>query len=92
MTAPPDPHRLMRIAILEEAVGRLQEIDALIESIERAELLNEVKGREGPRRRQCAASLLAVLRRELDALASELQSAVCVENIMARITGPKPAD
>ena len=73
----------------EDAAGRLLEAIAILDAIERAELLVALpKGADAARRHQCAVSLLAVLRRELTALACDLQSATLVRDVMIRIRSP----
>jgi hypothetical protein len=77
------------IDVLDAAVGRLSEAMALLDAIERGDLLAELPvNAEAAARHQCAVSLLAVLRRELDALTNELQSAGYVQDLMSRLSRP----
>jgi hypothetical protein len=75
--------------LAESALARLSEALAILEAIDRGELLGELPAAaEAAERHQCAVSLLAVLRRELEALACELQSASYVEALIARLGRP----
>jgi len=70
--------------LAESALARLSEALAILEAIDRGDLLAELPaGAEAAERHQCAVSLLAVLRRELEALACELQSAGYVQALIA---------
>jgi hypothetical protein len=77
------------IDVLDVAVSRLGEAVALLDAIQHGDLLAELPaGAEAALRHQCGVSLLAVLRRELDGLASELQSASYVQGLVGRISRP----
>lgn len=79
--------------LIEAAVGRLHEAIALLEAIERGDLLAELPTQaDAAPRHQCAVSLLAVLRRELEALTVELESAGYVQNLISRMSRPTPRD
>lgn len=72
---------------LEAAAGRLNEAVSILDAVERGELLAELpRGAEAAARHQCAVSMLAVLRRELQALACELESASQVQILMDRLS------
>jgi|HubBroStandDraft_6_1064221.scaffolds.fasta_scaffold1701283_1 hypothetical protein len=78
---------------MDDAIGRLQEAIAILEAIERGDLLAELpSGAEAAARHQCGVSLLAVLRRDLNALADELDSANQVQSLMARLSRRGPVD
>ena len=73
--------------VLEAAASRLAEAVSILDAVDRSELLSVLpKGAEAAARHQCAVSLLAVLRRELQALACELESASQVANLMDRLS------
>lgn len=81
------PAAMAPITVLaEQTVGRLLEAMSLLEAIDAGGLLDELPGAaEAARKQQCAISLLAVLRRDLQALTCELQSACMVHDVMARV-------
>lgn len=72
---------------LETALGRLLEARTLIEVIEDHDLLamapSDARARDDHQR---AASLISILRRELDALAGDLEAAVATRNVLG-LTG-----
>jgi hypothetical protein len=77
--------------VMEAAICRLQEAIALLDAIDEGELLAQLPpDNEAALRHQCAVSLLAVLRRELNVLAIELQSASQVQDLIARLARPAP--
>ena len=77
----------------DEAVGRVREAIALLDAIDRAELLvTAPPGAEAGRRHQCGISLLAVLRRDLESLAVDLQSATLVQDVMSRVRNAGSGD
>jgi hypothetical protein len=79
--------------LIEAAVGRLREAVALLEAIDRGELLAELPSQsDAAVRHQCAVSLLAVLRRELDALTAELESAGYVQDLLSRMSRSSQRD
>jgi hypothetical protein len=79
--------------LIEETAGRLREAIAILEAIDAGELLCELPGGAEPaRRHQSAVSLLAVLHRDLTALASELETAGHVQDLMSRLTSPRSVD
>jgi hypothetical protein len=79
--------------VLEAAAGRLNEAVSILDAVERGELLAVLpRGADAAARHQCAVSLLAVLRRELRALACELESASQVQNLMDRLSRPGQGD
>jgi hypothetical protein len=79
--------------VLEAAAGRLAEAVSILDAVERSELLSVLPGgADAAARHQCAVSLLAVLRRELQALACELESASQVHNLMDRLSRSGQAD
>jgi len=70
----------------DEAVGRVREAIALLDAIDLADLLeNAPAGADAARRHQCGVSLLAVLRRDLESLACDMQSACMVQDVMSRV-------
>jgi hypothetical protein len=72
--------------LAESAVARLSEALALLDAIDHGELLAVLPASaEAADRHQCAVSLLCVLRRELETLVCELQSASYVEALMQRL-------
>jgi hypothetical protein len=88
MTRPPSPEapNLIDDAV-EDAVARLYEALAILEAVEARELLSDLPhGHEAADRRQSAISLLAVLRRELQAIAGDLDAAQLVTGRLAKIT------
>jgi hypothetical protein len=79
--------------VLEAAAGRLAEAVSILDAVERSELLSVLpRGADAAARHQCAVSLLAVLRRELQALACELESASEVQNLLGRLSRSGQAD
>jgi hypothetical protein len=73
--------------LIEDAAARLRE------AIDAGELLCELPdGAEAGRRHQSAVSLLAVLHRDLSALACELESASHVQDLMQRLASPRSVD
>ena len=83
-----DPHidAADALALAEQLCGRLQEALAILEAIDAGDLLSATpSGAENVRRHQCGISLLAVLRRELEDMATDLQSAGLVQNLMQRV-------
>lgn len=70
-------------AFLESALGRLLEALALVQTIEDHDLLalapSDVRARVDHQR---AASLIAILRRELEALSGDLEAAVATRNVL----------
>ncbi len=71
--------------VIEDAVGRLHEAIAILEAIEDGDMLGELPtDAEAQFSHQRAVSLLAVLRRELEALRGELQAAGEAEEAIAR--------
>lgn len=73
--------------MLEAAAGRLAEAVSILDALDLSELLSALpKGADEAARHQCAVSLLAVLRRELQALVCELQSASQVQALMDRLS------
>ncbi|HWF76469.1 MAG TPA: hypothetical protein VN694_04760 [Caulobacteraceae bacterium] len=79
--------------LLEAAAGRLAEAVSILDAVDRSELLSVLpKGADAAARHQCAVSLLAVLRRELQTLACELQSASQVQTLMGRLSRSGQAD
>ncbi len=76
----PDPNGL-----IEAALGRLIEATQLVALVEDHDLLAELPAGEDARRNhQRAASLIAVLRRELDAVAGELSAALETHDVLSR--------
>jgi hypothetical protein len=72
--------------LIEDAAGRLHEAISLLDAIEEGSLLAELpRDAEAARRHQCAVSLLAILRRELDGVVEDLLSASGVEHVMTRV-------
>lgn len=79
--------------INEDAVGRLREAIALLEAIDAGALLDALPpGPEDALRHQTGVSMLAVLRRELEGLACELQSLCLVQDVMTRVRRAGAAD
>ncbi len=79
--------------VLEAAAGRLAEAVSILDAVDRSELLSVLpRGADAAARHQCAVSLLAVLRRELQTLAGELESASQVQNLMDRLSRSGQAD
>ena len=79
--------------VLEAAAGRLAEAVSILDAVDRSELLSVLpRGADAAARHQCAVSLLAVLRRELQTLAGELESASQVQNLMGRLSRSGQAD
>lgn len=77
----------------DEAVGRIREAIAVLDAIDQAELLVAApKGAEAARRHQCGVSLLAVLRRDLEAVAADLQAASLVQDVMSRVRNSGSGD
>lgn len=77
----------------DDAVGRLREAIAVLEAIDHGELLDNLPpGRDARAKHQCGVSLLAVLRRDLTALAGDLEAACLVQDVMVRVRNPKPHD
>ena len=82
-----------QVDVLEAAAGRLAEAVSILDAVDRSELLSVLpRGTDEAARHQCAVSLLAVLRRELQALACELESASQVQNLMDRLSRSGHAD
>lgn len=78
---------------LEAAAVRLNEAISILDALERGDLLAELpRGAEAAANHQCAVSLLAVLRRELQTLACELESASQVQHLMDRLSRAGPND
>jgi hypothetical protein len=72
---------------VEEAVSRLRETIAILEAIEQADLLAELPADpEAAERHQCAVSLLTVLKRDLAALAGELETSHVAQDLMRRVS------
>jgi hypothetical protein len=79
--------------LIEDAAARLREAIAILDAIDAGELLCELPdGAEAGRRHQSAVSLLAVLHRDLSALACELESASHVQDLMQRLASPRSVD
>jgi hypothetical protein len=79
--------------VLEAAAGRLREALSILDAVDRGALLAELpRAAEAAARHQCAVSLLAVLRRELAALAGELESASHVHHLIGRLSRSDHAD
>lgn len=77
--------------LVEEAIGRLLEAIAVLETIEAGDMLAEMPRLAVARRRhQRAVSLLAVLRRDLTGLYRDLKAAQQVEDALVRATMPAP--
>ena len=78
--------------LIEAAVARLFEALALISTIEDRQLLAELPAGDDARRdHQAAVSMLAVLRRELEGVASELQAAIHTRDALNRARSSRPA-
>jgi hypothetical protein len=78
---------------LEAAAVRLNEAMSILDAVEHGELLAELpRGAEAAAKHQCAVSLLAVLRRELQLLACELESASQVQHLIERLSRAEPTD
>jgi hypothetical protein len=78
---PPTPRDLA-----EETIARLLEALAILEAIERAELLSDLPGDpDAAARHQCAVSMLAVLRRDLATLAAELEANHLAHELLGRM-------
>jgi len=76
---------------LEIAVARIYEATAILDAIEDGGLLSDLPhDAEAARRHQTGVSLLALLRRDLDAIARDLASAHFVANAMAQLAKPVP--
>ena len=76
----PDPNGL-----IEAALGRLVEATQLAALVEDHDLLAELPaGDEARLNHQRACSLLAILRRELDAVAGELSAALETQDVLSR--------
>lgn len=74
--------------VAEETIAKLLEALAVLEAIERADLLGDLPADpDAAARHQCAVSLLAVLRRELAALAAELQANHLAQELFERLRG-----
>lgn len=79
--------------LVEETAGRLREAIAILDAIDMGELLCELPdGADAGRRHQSAVSLLAILHRDLSALACELESAGQVQDLMSRLASPRSVD
>jgi hypothetical protein len=66
---------------------------SILDAVEHGELLAELpRGAEAAAKHQCAVSLLAVLRRELQLLACELESASQVQHLIERLSRAEPTD
>jgi hypothetical protein len=71
------------IDLMESAAIRLREALSVLKVIEGQSLLAELpQNREAAERHQCAVSLLVLLRRELDGVATELQAACLVQSVL----------
>ncbi|HZZ30467.1 MAG TPA: hypothetical protein VFE10_00620 [Phenylobacterium sp.] len=70
---------------VDDAVGRLEEAIAILDSIEAADLLGELPAKAAARRsHQRAVSLLAILRRELAGVRNDLAAAGQLQDVLAR--------
>jgi hypothetical protein len=79
--------------LAESAIARLTEALAILDAIDRGDLLAALPAApDAAGRHQCAVSLLSVLRRELDTLVCELQSASYVEALMERLRRSEARD
>jgi hypothetical protein len=84
--SPPAPATGLACEVLEDAPARLREALAILEAIEAGELLSELPpGQDAARRHQRAVSLLAILRRDLEAFSDDLGSALFVDRAMTQI-------
>jgi hypothetical protein len=73
--------------LIEDAVGRLRETLVILDVIEQAELLAVLPSdHEAAERHQSGVSLLSVLRRELSALAAELEASHQVHELILRLS------
>lgn len=74
---------------MESALGRLREASAILEAIDTRGLLDELPAsRQAQRAHQSAVSMLAVLRRELEGVAEELEAAILTRDVVGRATRP----
>jgi len=72
--------------LIEDAVTRLGEGLAILDTIDRAELFSELpSGGDAAERHQSGVSLLAILRRELTALRTELDSSHQAHDLIRRL-------
>ncbi len=86
---PPQAIHLLDEAV-EDALARLHESLAILETIDAGELLAQLPAdRTAARGHQTAVSLLTVLRRELQSIAGDLDAAQVVTTQLARIAGAK---
>lgn len=77
--------------LLEDAIGRLLEAIAVLETIETGDMLAEMPRQAVARAtHQRAVSLLAILRRDLTGLYRDLKAAQQVEDALVRATNPEP--
>jgi hypothetical protein len=75
---------------VEAALGRLHEALAIIVMIDDLNMLDELPaGAQARRNHQSAVSMLAVLRRELEAVAVELDAAIHTRDVLARARQPR---
>jgi hypothetical protein len=73
--------------LIEDAVVRLREALAILDTIEHAELLSELpSSRDGAARHQSGVSLLTILKRELMSIRTELSSSHQVHDLISRIS------
>ena len=85
MRPPPTPSGPDFAGLLEGALGRLLEASCLVSQIEDHDLLAELPADDEARgRHQAAISMIAILRRELDGVATELQAAITTVDVLHR--------
>jgi hypothetical protein len=83
----PTPHST--VETLEITIGRLREASAVFDAIDAGELLSVLPHEPvAAHRHQAAVSLLAMLRRDLDAIANDLATAHYVTHAMLQLAGP----
>jgi hypothetical protein len=94
VTPIPDADAAPQLAeLIEDAVGRLREALVILDVIDQAELLAELPSSgDGAKRHQSGVSLLGVLRRELGALAEELEASHQVHDLIFRLNATEELD
>jgi hypothetical protein len=84
-----DPNAERHDDLVETTLAQLREALAILEAIDAGDLLSELpRDSDAARRHQCAVSLLATLRRDLEGIACGLASAQFVAKAMAQLGRP----
>lgn len=81
------PERKDSAELLESARARLREAYALLQAIDDGGLLSELPTPPAARQaHQCAVSMLAVLRRELEGIVTDLDAATQTTEVLDRVS------